>query len=67
MTPRSAQQLYQFVEADGCSDDTAAPTVDRPQLGRSVEIATYRARNCFESISLERRVMRTLRISGMTM
>jgi len=61
MTPRSAQQLYQFVEADGCSDNTAAPTVDRPQLGRGVEIATYRARNCFESI------MRTLRISGMTM
>jgi len=44
MTPRNAQQLYQFAEADGCSDDTAAPTVDRPQLGRSPEIATYRAR-----------------------
>ena len=27
------------------SDDTAAPTVDRPQLGRSLETAAYLARN----------------------
>jgi hypothetical protein len=40
-----SQQLYWFAEADDCSDDTAAPTVDRPQLGRSLEIAAYLARN----------------------
>jgi hypothetical protein len=33
------------VEADDCSDDTAAPTFDRPQLGRSLETAAYLARN----------------------
>jgi hypothetical protein len=38
-----SQQLYWFAEADDCSDDTAAPTVDRPQLGRSLEIAAYLA------------------------
>jgi hypothetical protein len=30
------QQLYRFAEADDCSDDTAAPTVDWPQLGPSI-------------------------------
>jgi hypothetical protein len=34
-----SQQLYWFAEADDCSDDTAAPTVNRPQLGRSLEIS----------------------------
>ena len=29
-----SQQLYWFAEADDWSDDTAAPRVDRPQLGR---------------------------------
>jgi hypothetical protein len=32
-----SQQLDWFAEADDCSDDTATPTVDRPQLGRSAE------------------------------
>jgi hypothetical protein len=42
-------------EADDCSDDTAAPTADRPQLGRSLETAAYLARNWkFESIPLQR-------------
>jgi hypothetical protein len=49
------QQLYWFAEADDCSDDTAAPTVDRPQLGRSLETDAYLARNGkFESIPLQR-------------
>jgi hypothetical protein len=33
------QQLYRFAEADDYADDTAAPTVDQPQLGRSLETA----------------------------
>jgi hypothetical protein len=41
--------------ADDCADDTAAPTVDRPQLGRSLETAGYLVRNWkFESIPLQR-------------
>jgi hypothetical protein len=52
-----SQQLYWFAKADDCSDDTAAPTVDRPQLGESLETAAYLARNSkFESIPLHRRV-----------
>ena len=49
--------------ADDCSDDTAAPTVDRPQLGKSLETAAYLARNWkFESIPLQRREsLRTIR------
>jgi hypothetical protein len=39
-----SQQLYWFAEADDCSDDTAGPTVDRPQLGRSLETGAYLAR-----------------------
>jgi len=39
------QQLYRFAEADDCSDDTAAPTVDRIQIGRTTETARYLARN----------------------
>jgi hypothetical protein len=53
----SIGSLYRFAEADDCSDDTAAPTVDRLQLGRSLETAAYLARNWkFESISLQQRV-----------
>src|SRR6516225_8067799 len=37
--------LHSTTEADDCSDDTATPTVDRPQLGRSLETAAYLARN----------------------
>jgi hypothetical protein len=56
-----SQQLYWFAEADDCSDDTAAPTVDRPQLGRSFETAAYLGRNRkFESIPLQRRVCERL-------
>ena len=40
-----SQQLYWFAEADDCSDDTAAPTIDPPQLGRSLDIAAHLARN----------------------
>src|SRR5204862_5242103 len=40
-----SQELFWFAEADDCSDDTAAPRVDRPQLGRSLETAAYLARN----------------------
>ena len=38
-------RLHSMAEADDCSDDTATPTVDRPQLGRSLETAAYLARN----------------------
>jgi hypothetical protein len=49
------QQLYRFAEADDYADDTVAPTVDQPQLGRSLETAAYLARNWkFESIPLQR-------------
>ena len=49
------KKLYWFAEADDCSDDTAAPMVDRPQLGRSFETAAYFARNRkFASIPLPR-------------
>jgi hypothetical protein len=52
-----SQHLYWFAEADDYPDDTAAPRVDRPQLGRSLEAATYLARNRkFESIPLQQRV-----------
>jgi hypothetical protein len=52
-----SQQLYWFAEADDCSDDTAAPRVDRPQFGRSLETAAYLARNRkFESTPLQQRV-----------
>jgi hypothetical protein len=48
------QQFYRFAEADDSSDDAAAPTVDRLQLGRSLETAAYLARNWkFESIPLQ--------------
>ena len=33
------KQLYRFAEADDHSDDSAAPTVDRPQPDRSLETA----------------------------
>src|SRR6516164_5893888 len=47
---------HSTAEADDCSDDTATPTVDPPQLGRSLETAAYLARNRkFESIPLQRR------------
>jgi hypothetical protein len=59
-----SQQLYWFAEADDYSDDTAAPTFDRPQLGRSPETAAYVARNTkFESTLLQRRVNYELGIS----
>ncbi|RDJ94359.1 hypothetical protein B4Q13_14940, partial [Lacticaseibacillus rhamnosus] len=46
-----------FAEADDYADDTVAPTVDQPQLGRSLETAAYLARNWkFESIPLQRSV-----------
>jgi hypothetical protein len=46
-----------FAEADNCADDTAAPTVDRPQVGQSLETAAYLVRNWkFESIALQRGV-----------
>ena len=49
-----------FAEAHDCLDDTAAPTVNRPQLGRSLQTAGYLARNWkFESIPLQQRVERT--------
>ena len=35
MTPRDAATALSRCEAEGCLDDIAAPTVDRPQLGRS--------------------------------
>src|SRR6516165_9650726 len=38
-------RLHSMAEADDCADDTATPTVDRPQLGRSLETAAYLARN----------------------
>ena len=46
-----------FAEADDCSDDTAAPTVDRPQT-RTKPRTRYlsRAELKFESIPLQRRV-----------
>jgi len=37
--------LHSTTEADDCSDDTATPTVDRPQLGRSLETAAYLVRH----------------------
>src|SRR5215469_15493169 len=46
--PRHRHQrgrLHSTAEADDCSDDTATPTVDRLQLGRSLETAAYLARN----------------------
>jgi hypothetical protein len=36
---RDAATALRFAEADDCADDTAAPTVDRPQLGQSLETA----------------------------
>jgi hypothetical protein len=45
MLLETPQQLYRFAEADDSADDIAAPTVDRPQLGRSPETAAYLARN----------------------
>src|SRR5215469_10607690 len=58
--PRHRHQrgrLHSTAEADDCSDDTATPTVDRPQLGRSLETAAYLARNRqFESTPLQWRV-----------
>jgi hypothetical protein len=58
----TSQQLYWFAEADDCSDDTAAPRVDRPQLGRSLETAAYLARNRkFESTPLSPPALRLLR------
>jgi hypothetical protein len=44
-----SQQLCWFAEADDYSDDTAAPTVDRPQLGRSHfrwHIGRFRTHTC---------------------
>jgi hypothetical protein len=49
-----SQWLYWFTEADDCLDDTAAPTVDRPQLGRGLETAADVAGNRkFEFIPLQ--------------
>jgi len=39
------KQLYRFAEADDRSDNSSAPTFDRPQPDRSVETAAYLARN----------------------
>jgi hypothetical protein len=53
MTPRDAATALWFAEADDCAGVTAAPTVDRPQLGQSLETAAYLVRNWkFESIPL---------------
>jgi hypothetical protein len=39
------KQLYQFTEADDRSGDSAAPIIDRPRPGRSLETAAYPTRN----------------------
>src|SRR3954470_21296650 len=43
MTPRDAATALSVAEADDCADDTAAPTVDRPQLGQSPKPLPIRA------------------------
>ena len=55
--PRHRHQrgrLHSTAEADDCSDDTATPTVDRPQLGRSLERTRRRVRNVLSCRGISR-------------
>jgi hypothetical protein len=40
-----APYIRSVAKSGNCSDDTTAPTVDRPHLGRSLKTVAYLARN----------------------
>jgi hypothetical protein len=57
VAPRAVATALFAWRGRGCSDDTAAPTVDRPQFGRSLETAVFsHGTGRSKSIPLQRRV-----------